>query len=107
MLTGITDHGLAALKDMKKLSSLTLGRNITDVGLEHLKEVKSLQRLSLIHSGVTDEGVEAFKKAIPGARVYHSKPDPRILRPPGAPRIPPRPQPPKPLALMYLGLVAS
>ena len=78
----------APLHEMKMLRDLTLGRNITDVGLQWPKEVKSLQRLSLIHSDVTDAGVGDLKKAIPGLRPYHSRPDNRIPRRPIAPKKP-------------------
>lgn len=97
--TGIGDEGLAHVKGLPHLQELYLtGATITDDGLEHLAGCTNLQVLSLLYTPVTDAGlvhlygltnlkrlevyvphqpradvtqagVAAFKKALPGCRV--------------------------------------
>lgn len=66
----ITDAGLAPLKSLALLRSLTLeNATITDAGLAHLKALSYLETLNLKGTKVTDAGVQDFQKALPKAKV--------------------------------------
>ena len=58
--TQISDAGLAELKTLKNLQTLVIGYNekMTGTGLAELKDLKNLQHLDLIHSSITDEGAK-------------------------------------------------
>jgi hypothetical protein len=43
---------------------------VTDAGLKHLADMKDLTDLFLHKSKVTDEGVNEFKKTLPGCRIH-------------------------------------
>jgi Leucine-rich repeat (LRR) protein len=55
--SGLTDDGLAHLKGLKKLKTLSLGvlPNIKGPGLEQLKDLPLLEGLRLAETGVTDD----------------------------------------------------
>lgn len=56
---GVTDAGLAQLKEIKQLDHLILrDAAVTNAGLEHLKGIKGLRRLTLLDARVTDAGLE-------------------------------------------------
>jgi hypothetical protein len=56
---GVTDAGLAQLKELGRLFALTLrDTKVTDAGLAHLKGLRGLRELGLLDSGVTDAGLE-------------------------------------------------
>jgi len=56
--TGLTDAGLAHVKQLKNVVWLNLkGTKITDAGLAELKDMKSLKRLHLELTGIGDAGV--------------------------------------------------
>ena len=57
--SGITDEGLAHLKDLKGLRKLYLGRTeISDAGLKHIAGLAGLEHLILSESKVTDAGLK-------------------------------------------------
>jgi len=60
--TQITDTGLAELKTLKNLQKLVIGYNekMNGTGLAELKDLKNLQHLDLIHSSITDEGAKCL-----------------------------------------------
>ena len=62
--TQITDAGLAELKTLKNLQKLLIGYNekMTGTGLAELKDLKNLQHLDLIHCGITDDGAKRLAK---------------------------------------------
>jgi hypothetical protein len=45
------------------------GTDITDAGLEHLQRLPDLRRVDLASTRVSDAGVEAFRSALPDARI--------------------------------------
>lgn len=65
----ITDAGLVHLKEMTQLTDLVLPRQTTDAGLLHLYGLKNLKTVKTGDSKVTEAGIEALKKAIPGVEV--------------------------------------
>jgi Leucine-rich repeat (LRR) protein len=55
----VTDEGLAAIKDWKKLKRLNLhGTKISDTTLEHISGIATLESLDIGSANVTDVGVE-------------------------------------------------
>jgi len=61
----VTDAGLAHLKDLKGLQSLTLFNTpVTDAGMTHLKGLTGLRDLSLSCCKVTDAGLENLKDLV-------------------------------------------
>jgi len=67
----VTDAGLTHLKGLTNLRLLMLGHTrVTDAGLENLKGLTRLRRLNLVSTGVTDAGVQALKKALPGVETW-------------------------------------
>ena len=55
----VTDEGLAAIKDWRKLKRLNLhGTKISDTTLEHISGIASLESLNIGSANVTDVGVE-------------------------------------------------
>jgi hypothetical protein len=97
--TEITDAGVAHLKELPRLEVLCLDRTqITDVGLKTLEELPRLERLH-VHSrapitdagleslkkhtrlfelrvggpNITEQGVEALRKALPNCQVVYDK----------------------------------
>jgi predicted transcriptional regulator len=90
--TEITDKGVAHLKNPTNLNWLNLGgtriswinpnfkspeiisfgTKITDKGLEHIKELKNLRELHIENcEGVTKEGVEKLKAALPSCKIMY------------------------------------
>lgn len=59
--TGVTDEGLAGIKDLTQLKSLMLPEKISDAGLVHVKNLKDLESLNVYHSTVTDAGLVHFE----------------------------------------------
>jgi Leucine-rich repeat (LRR) protein len=68
--TRISDEGLANLKPLVNLVTLDLSSNeITDEGLQHLTALTKLQELNVAFcTGVTEEGINALKQAIPSLK---------------------------------------
>jgi Leucine-rich repeat (LRR) protein len=61
--SGITDAGLANLKDFKQLQQLDLqGDRFTDAGLAHLKNLTELRRLELMGEKFSDAGLAPLKE---------------------------------------------
>lgn len=55
----VTDEGLAAVKDWKKLKRLNLhGTKISDTTLEHISGITALESLNIGSANITDVGVE-------------------------------------------------
>ena len=67
----LKDSDLEVLTELTTIKNLTLSNNagITDAGLEHLEKIPSLRVLRLYGTGVTQDGVEEFKKKRPGVSV--------------------------------------
>jgi WD40 repeat protein/Leucine-rich repeat (LRR) protein len=66
-----TNAGLAHLAALTELERLHLDRTkITDAGLAHLRRLPNLRSVSVSETAVTDEGVEALKKAVPDLLVF-------------------------------------
>jgi hypothetical protein len=85
-----TDDDLANLEPFSELLRLDLaGAPITDAGLTHLKGLKKLQYVNLANTGVSAEGIEDLKRALPHAGIA------KYVRwvPPSA--VPLAPSPPK------------
>ncbi len=55
--TGVTDQGLAVVRDLTQIKSLVLPDRITDAGLAHLKGLTNLETLNLYRTKVTDAGL--------------------------------------------------
>ena len=67
---GITDAGLAHLKNLTNLNYLNLyGTAVTDSGLEHLKGLRKLKHLYVWQTKVTEAGVKNLKAALPGLEI--------------------------------------
>jgi hypothetical protein len=49
------------------------GTKVTDRGLNRLRPLKALKSLDLTETGVTDEGADAIRKALPGATVVRRR----------------------------------
>ena len=65
---GITDEGIAsgALQKMKQLRELRLrGLKVTDASVEALSAMTFLEKLSVRSTGVTWDGIDKLKKAMP------------------------------------------
>ena len=62
--TEIPDAGLAHLKDLTTLQSLSLGEKITDAGLKHIEGLPQLHTANLRATQVTDAGL-AYLKVLP------------------------------------------
>ncbi len=68
--TDITDAAGDTLAKMTSLTSIEAsGTKVTDEFLGKISTLPTLQKLTLANTGVTPEGVEAFKKANPKAVV--------------------------------------
>ena len=68
--TRVSDAGLAHLSGHSRLGVLGLsGTGVGDEGLAHLSGLSQLWRLYLHETGVGDEAVERFRRAVPGCRV--------------------------------------
>ena len=60
--SGMTDDGLAGLKEMKRLKHLQIqGAKVTDAGLANVSALGSLESLSLNGTELTDAGLEAVR----------------------------------------------
>jgi Leucine Rich repeat len=72
--THVSDAGLADLKGLTKLLRLDLRHTlVSDAGLVHLNGMTSLRRLDLdYNSHVTDAGIRALQKALPGLTIEQS-----------------------------------
>jgi len=67
---GITDVSMVAVSRMLRLQHLDLmGTRVTDSGLALLHTLKSLKWIELCSTWVSEEAVEALKKAMPRCRV--------------------------------------
>ena len=63
--------GLAHLKELKKMRQLYFDdTKVTDLGLTNLYNMKGLYMVDCRGTGVTEKGIEALKKAIPGVKVH-------------------------------------
>ena len=60
--TKVTNVGLSRLAGLQRLSSLGIleCRDVTNKGLTHLRGLKNLKHLSIVHTPVTDVGIESF-----------------------------------------------
>jgi hypothetical protein len=69
---GLTDDGLRRVGGLRRLRRLRLpGTAVTDAGLRHLEAMGGLEAVHLCACpGVTKEGVERLRKALPGCEVY-------------------------------------
>jgi hypothetical protein len=68
--TKISDDGLAFLKGMSALQTLSLyGTRITDRGLEHLKGLDNLKEVILAETKVTEQGARELRKALPRPKI--------------------------------------
>jgi hypothetical protein len=68
--SGITDAGLAHLKNLPKLEWLRLdGTEVTDAGLEHIKGMPQLRLIHLYATHVTERGVADLRKALPNLEI--------------------------------------
>src|SRR5690606_21144511 len=66
--TGVTDAGLAQLKDLSALQLLNLrGTAVTAKGVQQLAGLKRLQSLYLYQTGVKAADWAGLKKILPGA----------------------------------------
>lgn len=64
--SGITDKGLAHLKDMNNIGHINLrNTKITDAGLQHLTGIKKLHTVILSGTKVSEEGIKRAKKMLP------------------------------------------
>jgi hypothetical protein len=78
----LTDPGLATLKELPALRSLTLGsssrhrESLTDAGLEHLNELKELTYLHLYGYGgwASPEAVEELRRQLPKCTITVEQP---------------------------------
>ena len=63
--------GYMTLHCLAKLEELDLKQNpgITDAGLGHLEKLTQLKKLHLTMTGVTDEGIEKLKQALPDCQI--------------------------------------
>ncbi len=70
---GITDEGIAsgALQKMKQLRELRLrGLKVTDASVEALSAMTFLEKLSVRSTGVTWDGIDKLKKAMPKTYLF-------------------------------------
>lgn len=68
--TLVEGHGLVHLQGMIALRRLWLGySSLTDAGLAHLHQMMSLAHLDLSGCGVSRDGVDALRKALPRCRI--------------------------------------
>jgi len=70
----MTDAGLEHLTNVEGLQVQGLNLSltqVTDAGLEHLKGALEVRLLQSLESLVTDTGVEALKRALPGCEIDH------------------------------------
>jgi serine/threonine protein kinase len=59
---GVTDAGLAHLKEVKGLTSLRIDNTlVSDAGLGHLKDLRRLKNLDISNTKVTDDGLAVVK----------------------------------------------
>lgn len=59
----VTDAGLAALKDLRRLGNVSLfGAQVTDDGLKHLARASNLSFVHLAQTRITDAGLEELAK---------------------------------------------
>jgi len=66
----VTSDGLRELQELKSLTQLKLYHfAIGAAEVEELKKLKSLKLLELASTNITDERVEAIKKALPDCHV--------------------------------------
>ena len=100
----MTDEGLAILKELPNLRSLTLfreakrERTLTDAGLAHLRPLRNLESLRLTGGWASDSAVENLKQAMPHCQIEAG--DQSGLfddadTPPATPEIPAADAPPK------------
>ncbi|HUE73719.1 MAG TPA: hypothetical protein VMP01_22765 [Pirellulaceae bacterium] len=71
--TGISDGGLAHVKDLRSLRSLDLRHNpgITDAGLVHLTGLVNLRQVVLIRTSVTKQGADDLQRALPNTKIAY------------------------------------
>ena len=63
------DHSLGTLEGLDDVESLMIiSPNVSDVGLSHLTHLRKLTGLYLGDTRVTEEGVNALRRALPGLR---------------------------------------
>ncbi len=70
---GITDEGISStsLQKMKQLRELRLrGQNLTDASVEALSAMTFLEKLSVRGTGLTWDGVDKLKKAMPDTYIF-------------------------------------
>jgi internalin A len=69
--SGMTDVGMAAVRDLKGLEYLNLNSTaVTDAGLRQFEGMSRLEFLNLGGCpGVTDEGVARLKQALPKCEI--------------------------------------
>jgi len=71
----ITDPGLVALADAKRLRELDLsGCRITDNGLKHIANAPGLKRLVLDRTSVTPKGIQLLRSALPECDIQYTAP---------------------------------
>lgn len=69
----VTDAGLAHFAGLKNLVELDLaGLNITDAGLKHLTGLTALEKLYVNADGVTPQGTQDLKQALPKLHVFRN-----------------------------------
>ncbi|MFN0018348.1 MAG: hypothetical protein ACKVP0_08820 [Pirellulaceae bacterium] len=65
-----TNDDLKLLAACERLNSLQIGSpKITDTGIEHLKGLTKLTSISIVTSGMTNEGLAALRAALPNCRI--------------------------------------
>jgi len=80
--TAIGDAGLMHVKDMKDLEYLNLySTSVTDDGLKHLSGLTKLKKVYVWKSKVTEAGMKALEKQIPGVKVIGESKLP-VFKPP-------------------------
>ena len=68
--TPVEDKDLVHLRKIPNLKTLDLrGTHVTDDGLDNLAAIDSLEFVTLQQSGVSPEGVERLRKALPKAEI--------------------------------------
>ena len=66
----ITDAGLAHLKDLTLLKSLSLAHtHVTDTGLEHLKSLTGLEKLNLNGTRVSEAAIAQLRRSLPNCSI--------------------------------------
>jgi hypothetical protein len=65
--TLVSDTGLRAFKDLKKLTKLSLidCRRVTDTGLKELRGLENLTELRISGTEVTDAGLRELQRSLP------------------------------------------